>query len=99
MAAVILVLQQAVHSQVLASKAFPKPADWLSAMSSFLQNHGGPVQEMVHKISLQMAGVVDEMKHKDIISRLNIGGAWKFSDKEADIFAKKLVQCIEAHVI
>ncbi|KAJ7018973.1 hypothetical protein C8F04DRAFT_1276832 [Mycena alexandri] len=98
-AALILVLQQAVHSQVLASNVSPSPEDWASAMSPFLQDHDGPVQEMIPKISLQMAGIVDEMNHKDITSRLNIGGAWKFSDEEADIFAKKLVQCIEAHVI
>ncbi|KAJ7511951.1 hypothetical protein B0H11DRAFT_1899446 [Mycena galericulata] len=99
MAALILVLQQAVHSQVLVSKVFPTPEDWASAMRSFLQDHGHPVQQMVQKIGWHLAGIVDEIEHKYIVSRLNISGAWKFSDKEADIFAKKLVQCIEAHVI
>ncbi|KAJ7511968.1 hypothetical protein B0H11DRAFT_1953721 [Mycena galericulata] len=99
MAALILVLQQAVHPQVLASNIFPTPEDWFSAMSPFLQDHGGPVRDLVPKISLQMAGIVDEMKDKGIVSRLNIGLAWRFSNKEAELFAEKLAQCIEAHVI
>ncbi|KAJ7473662.1 hypothetical protein B0H11DRAFT_2236491 [Mycena galericulata] len=98
MAALILVLQQAVHSQVLASNVPPTPEVWVSAMSIFLKDNEDPVQEMVHKISLEIAGIVDEIKGKDIIP-VKIGRAWKFSNKEAEQFATKIVQCIEAHVI
>ncbi|KAJ7480369.1 hypothetical protein B0H11DRAFT_1247700 [Mycena galericulata] len=99
MAALILALHQAVHSQVLASKVSPSLRKWESAIHSFLKDHDEHIQEWVHNISLHIEGIVGEMKHKDIVSRLNIGRAWRFSDKEAEIFAKKLEQCIEAHVI
>ncbi|KAJ7438516.1 hypothetical protein B0H11DRAFT_2293799 [Mycena galericulata] len=99
MAALVLALQQAVHSRVLASKNAPTSEYWVSAISSFLKAHDKHIQEWVHNISLQIGAIVDEMKHKDIISQLNIGRAWRFSEKNAQIFAKKLEQCIEANPI
>ncbi|KAJ7480341.1 hypothetical protein B0H11DRAFT_2025820 [Mycena galericulata] len=99
-AALVLALQQAVHSQVLASTNGPTPEYWVSAISSFLKAHDEHIQEWVHNIRLQIGAIVDEMKHKDIISwQLNIGQAWRFSEKDTQIFATKLEECIDANPI
>ncbi|KAJ6565783.1 hypothetical protein DFH09DRAFT_1081441 [Mycena vulgaris] len=77
----------AVHAEVL---LLPEISceNWISAIGSFLAHHGDIVQEKFGMISSQVAVIVGEIKHRNMTSRLNILGAWKFSSEEAHDFKK-----------
>ncbi|KAJ6597757.1 hypothetical protein DFH09DRAFT_84188 [Mycena vulgaris] len=98
LAVLVLVVMRAVHPEVLLLPA-AGPEQWTSAIVSFLRQHVNAVQEKAGTITPQVAVIVREIKHKNILSLLNISGAWKFSQKEAEVFAKQLAKCVDDNLM
>ncbi|KAJ7709406.1 hypothetical protein B0H16DRAFT_648483 [Mycena metata] len=96
---VMMTVFHAVHTSVL-TLASPTTTDWILTMASFVKDNKEPLHEKVNAITAPMAAIVGEMKHRNIIPRLNLPHLpWKFSDKEATFFATKLSESIEANLM
>ncbi|KAJ7253195.1 hypothetical protein C8J57DRAFT_1349098 [Mycena rebaudengoi] len=98
-AVVMMVVFHAVHTGIL---TLPRPArtNWIETVASFIKDNKVPLYEKVNTITAQVAAIVGEMKHRNIIPRLNpLHLPWKFSDKKATIFATELSQSIEANLM
>ncbi|KAJ7250567.1 hypothetical protein C8J57DRAFT_1520979 [Mycena rebaudengoi] len=98
-AVVMMVVFHAVHTGILTLPS-PTPINWIETVASFIEDNKAPLHEKVNTINAQVAAIVGEMKHKNIVPRLNLRHLpWKFSDKEATIFATELSQSIEANLM
>jgi len=93
-----MVLIHAVHTQVLSSIS-PIQPNWSSAISSFLENHQKLVQEKVCILTSQVAAIVGEIKDRNILTKYKIITTWKFSDKEAEMFAVKFSKCVDDNLM
>jgi hypothetical protein len=94
---VVLVVIRSVHAEVLLLSD-PPFGRWLSAMDSCVTMNAGVLEEKVNTITSQVAVIVKDIKHRDISSRLN-RGTWKFSEKEAEVFAKRLAKCVDDNLM
>jgi hypothetical protein len=95
----MMVVLHAVHTGVLTLQS-PTITDWTETVVSFIEDNKLPLQEKVNTITAQVAAIVRQMKHRDIIPQLNPQYLpWKFSDIEATIFATELFQSIEANLM
>ncbi|KAJ7217463.1 hypothetical protein C8J57DRAFT_1395739 [Mycena rebaudengoi] len=96
-AVVMMVVFHAVHTGILTLPS-PTRTDWMETVASFIKDNRMPLYEKVNTITPQVAAIVGEMKHRNIIlNRLHL--LWRFSDKEATIFATELSQLIEANLM
>ena len=93
-----MVLMHAVHTQVLPSNT-PTLPNWVSAISSFLENHQKLVQEKVCILTSQVAAIVGEIKDMNILTKYKIITTWKFSHEEAQMFAVKLSKCVDDNLM
>jgi len=87
-----------VHIDVLPS-SMSKKLNWTSAISCFLEDHQDLVQDKVHTLTPQVMVIVEEIQNRNIITKLKITSAWKFSEEEAEVFAEKLNKCVEDNLI
>jgi hypothetical protein len=97
--AVMLVVFHAVQPGVL-TLVSPTAKDWIQAVASFIEDNKVPLHEKANTITAQVAAIVGEMKHRNIIPRSILQHLpWEFPDKEATIFATELSQSVEANLI
>jgi hypothetical protein len=95
---VMMVVFHAVQPAVLTLASSPK--DWIQTVASFIEDNKVPLHEKANTITAQVAAIVGEMKHRNIIPRLNLRHLpWKFPDREATILANELSQCIVANLM
>ncbi|KAF7360934.1 hypothetical protein MSAN_01123400 [Mycena sanguinolenta] len=98
-AVLIMVVFHAVHTRVL-TLVTHTTTDWIQTMVSFLEDNKVPLQEKANTIAAQVAAIVQEMKHQNVIPSLNLRHLpWNFSDKEATTFATQLYKCIAANLM
>ncbi|KAJ6530096.1 hypothetical protein B0H19DRAFT_1273766 [Mycena capillaripes] len=98
-AVVMMVVLHAVRTGILTT-VYPNIPDWLQAIASFIEDNQVCLQEKANTITAQVAVIVGEMKHRNIIPPLNLLHLpWKFSEMEAKIFATELSQSIEANLM
>jgi len=95
---VVMILTLAIHIKVL-SKPHPNVPDWISAICHFLIDHHEIVQDKVCIIHANVANIVREIEDKNIITKWVTINRWKFSDEEAEIFASKLIQCVQSNLM
>ncbi|KAF8064233.1 hypothetical protein FPV67DRAFT_210305 [Lyophyllum atratum] len=96
MCSVVLVLMHGISAKTLSKDIEIKTEDWILAISSFLTEHHDLVQTKVPTIRAQVEGIVKEIKNHKVANRL---GRWRFSDKEAEIFAGKFLGCVESNLL
>ena len=72
---------------------------WISAICCFLIDHHDIVQGKVCTIRAKVANIVGEIEDRNVITKWVTINRWKFSDKEADIFASKLIQCVQSNLM
>ncbi|KAJ7282255.1 hypothetical protein C8J57DRAFT_1710478 [Mycena rebaudengoi] len=98
-AVVMMVVFHAVHTGILTLPS-PTPADWIETVASFIEDNKVLLHEKVNTITAQVAAIVGQMKHRNIIPRLNPQHLpWKFSELEGTTFATELFQFIEANLM
>jgi hypothetical protein len=72
----------------------------MQTVASFIEDNKVPLHEKANTIATQVAAIVEEMKHRNIIPELDLRDLpWEFPDKEATIFATELSQSILANLI
>ncbi|KAJ6454330.1 hypothetical protein C8R45DRAFT_1037826 [Mycena sanguinolenta] len=98
-AVLLIIVFHAVHRSVLTSVSHTT-ADWIQTVASFIEDNKVPLHEKANNITAQIAAIVGEMKHRNIIPSLNLHYLpWKLSDKEATTFATELSQAIQANLM
>ncbi|KAJ7690431.1 hypothetical protein B0H14DRAFT_2651347 [Mycena olivaceomarginata] len=66
----------------------------------FHEDNKVPLHKKANTITAQVAAIVEEMKHRNIVPRLNLRHLpWKFPDREATILATELSQSIMANLM
>ncbi|KAJ7842271.1 hypothetical protein B0H14DRAFT_2781477 [Mycena olivaceomarginata] len=96
-AVLMMVVFHAVQPDVLTS---PTAKNWIQTVASFIEDNKVPLHEKANTITAQVAAIVGEMKHRNIIPQLNPRHLpWEFPDKEATIFATELSQSIVANLM
>ncbi|KAJ7118190.1 hypothetical protein C8R44DRAFT_923383 [Mycena epipterygia] len=91
LAVLVLAVMHAVQTEVTTTSSH-----WIPAIKSFLEHHAGPVQEKFLLIHSQIAVIVEEIeKSRKILTQPKHAGAWRFSLQQAEVFAKRLAQCVE----
>jgi hypothetical protein len=95
----MIVVFHAVQPAVL-TLASSTAKDWLQTVASFMEDNKVPMHEKANTIAAQVEALIGAMKHRNIIPQLNPRHLpWKFSDKEATIFATELSQFIVANLM
>ncbi|KAJ6453987.1 hypothetical protein C8R45DRAFT_1038627 [Mycena sanguinolenta] len=98
-AVLLIIVFHAVHTSVLNGLA-PDTADWMQTVASFIEDNKVPLHEKANNITAQVAAIVGEMKHSNIIPPLNLlHRPWKLSDKQAETFATELSQAIQTNLM
>ncbi|KAJ7689091.1 hypothetical protein B0H14DRAFT_3051396 [Mycena olivaceomarginata] len=98
-AVLMMVVFHAVQPSVL-TLASPTAKDWIQTVASFIEDNKVPLHEKANTIIAQVAAIVGEMKHRNIIPQLNLLHLpWYFPDKKATIFATELSQSIVANLM
>ncbi|KAJ7813424.1 hypothetical protein B0H14DRAFT_2853877 [Mycena olivaceomarginata] len=97
--ALMMVVFHAVQPEVL-TLVSPTVKDWIQTVASFIEDNKVPLHEKANTITAQVAAIVGEMKHRNIIPQLNLRLLpWEFPDEEATIFATELSQSILANLM
>ncbi|KAJ7318719.1 hypothetical protein DFH08DRAFT_819618 [Mycena albidolilacea] len=95
----MMVVFHAVQPDVLTLVA-PTVKDWIQTVASFIEDNKVPLCRKADIITAQVAAIVEEMKHRNIIPQLNLQHlTWDFPDEEATIFATELSQSIMANLM
>ncbi|KAJ7318709.1 hypothetical protein DFH08DRAFT_891774 [Mycena albidolilacea] len=95
----VIVVFHAVQPDVL-TLVSPTAKDWMQTVASFIEDNKVPLHKKANTITAQVAATIGEMKHRNIIPRLNLQHLpWEFPDKEARIFATELSQSIVANLM
>lgn len=95
----MMVVFHKVHTGVLTLSS-PTTMDWMGTLGSFIEDNTFPLHKKINTITAQVAAIVAQMKHRNIIPQLSIRHLpWSFSDQEGTIFATKLSQSIEANLM
>jgi hypothetical protein len=69
-------------------------------VASFIEDNKVPLHKKANTITAQVAAIVGEMKHRNIIPRLNLLHlTWEFPDRKATILATELSQSIVANLM
>ncbi|KDR64935.1 hypothetical protein GALMADRAFT_260402, partial [Galerina marginata CBS 339.88] len=90
----LMILMHAVQRQAIASSS-PNVTTWSRLISSFLEHHQDLVKAKISTLIPQVANIVQDIhKHRTFLTKV-INSMWQFSDKTADTFATKLVQCVK----
>ncbi|KAJ7784043.1 hypothetical protein B0H14DRAFT_2959301 [Mycena olivaceomarginata] len=98
-AVLMMVVFHAVQPSVL-TLVSPTAKDWIQTVVSFVEDNKVPLHEKANTITAQVAAIVGQMKHRNIIPRLNLQHLpWEFPDKEATIFATELSQSIATNLM
>ncbi|KIJ34224.1 hypothetical protein M422DRAFT_35184 [Sphaerobolus stellatus SS14] len=95
-AVLIMICIHAVSQDVLSTSA-PTLNTWLSAISLVVQK--SLIMDKICIISAQVEAIISEIMIGNITPKLNIANRWNFSEEEADIFAKKLMKCVEDNLL
>jgi hypothetical protein len=96
---VMMVVFHAVQPGVL-TLVSSTAKDWIQTVASFIEDNKVPLHEKANTITAQVAVIVEEMKHRNIIAWLNLRHLpWEFPDMEATIFATELSQSIVANLM
>jgi hypothetical protein len=90
-----MVLVHAVSTKVLSGPS-SNMKNWISAISQVHVDHRDIVQDKVCVIGGEVAVIVGEVEKRNIIRKWRM---WKFSDKEAEMFASKLNKCVKDNLI
>jgi hypothetical protein len=88
---VVMVLVHAVQRNVLFNPS-SNASDWVSGITHTLAIHPN-IGQVVHVIGTEVAVIVEEIESRRIFRK------WKFSDKDAAMFAHKLNQCVEDNLM
>ncbi|KAJ7902632.1 hypothetical protein B0H14DRAFT_2666885 [Mycena olivaceomarginata] len=95
----MMVIFHAVQPGVL-TLASPTAKNWIPVVASFIEYNKVPLHKKANTITAQVAVIVGEMKHRNIIPQLNLLHLpWKFRDREATILATELSQSIVANLM
>ncbi|KAF7360924.1 hypothetical protein MSAN_01122300 [Mycena sanguinolenta] len=98
-AILIMVVFHSVQASVLTLVSHIT-ADWIQTVTSFIVNNKVPLQEKAITITAQVAAIIGEMKHRNIIPLQNLQHLpWEFLDEDATTFATELSQCIKANLM
>ncbi|KAJ7721226.1 hypothetical protein B0H14DRAFT_587251 [Mycena olivaceomarginata] len=98
-AVLMMVVFHAVQPAVL-TLVSSTAKDWIQTVASFIDDNKVPLHKKANTITAQVAAIVGDMKHRNIIPRLNLQHLpWKFPDREAAILATELSQSIVANLM
>ncbi|KIJ29968.1 hypothetical protein M422DRAFT_36746 [Sphaerobolus stellatus SS14] len=95
-AVLIMLCIHAVSQDILSTSA-PTLNTWLLAISLVVQKI--LIKDKIFIISAQVEAIISEIMNRNIATKLNIANRWKFSEEEAEIFAKKLMKCVEDNLL
>ncbi|KDR66214.1 hypothetical protein GALMADRAFT_259718 [Galerina marginata CBS 339.88] len=94
----LIILMHAVQKQAIASTP-PNATTWSRLISSFLEHQQGLGEEKISTLIPQVAKVAQDIQEDRKFLPRVIFPTWQFSDKEANIFAMKLMQCTNDNLI
>ncbi|KIJ39331.1 hypothetical protein M422DRAFT_32785 [Sphaerobolus stellatus SS14] len=95
-AVLIMICIHAVSQDILSTSA-PTLNTWLSAISLVVQK--SLIKDKIHIIRAQVEVIISEIMIRDIVHKPNIAYMWQFSEEEAEIFAEKLMKCVEDNLL
>ncbi|KIJ34031.1 hypothetical protein M422DRAFT_35305 [Sphaerobolus stellatus SS14] len=84
-------------SQDILSTSAPTLNTWLSAISLVVQEN--LIKDKICIIIAQVEAIFNEIINRNIATKLNIANRRKLSEKDAEIFAKKLMKCVEDNLL
>ncbi|KDR72890.1 hypothetical protein GALMADRAFT_739981 [Galerina marginata CBS 339.88] len=94
----LMLLMHAVQKQAMTS-APPNATTWSGHISSFLEHQQALVKEKISTLIPQVAKITQDIyDHRTFLTKA-ILPTFRLSDKEANIFAVKLAQCINDNLI
>ncbi|KAF7360912.1 hypothetical protein MSAN_01121100 [Mycena sanguinolenta] len=95
----IQVVFHAVHARVLAL-ASHTTTDWIQTVASFIKDNKVSLQEKAETIAAQVAAIIQEMTHRDVIPSWNPQhDPWRFSEENVTTLATELSQCVKANLM
>jgi len=94
---VVVILIHAV-SKAMNSSVANRLSDWVVAIDQYIRAHRGLINVKLLNIHVQVMGIVGEIKHQNILKKININ-RWEFSQGDASIFAAKFMQCASDNIL